>query len=95
MAGTQCRFACWQGALKQCQRFGEVAACRARFREPLQRADGDHVIRLEHFLSNAQRISVQRFRRGLIAESVFHEGEVRERGGDIGMLLALDSCDRE
>jgi hypothetical protein len=83
------------GAAQQRQRFGEVAACRARVGELLQRDDGDHVIRLEHLLSNAQSISVQCFRGGVIAEFAFHNGEASERGGDIGILVALAPCDRE
>ena len=61
----------------------------------LQRDDGDHVTRLEHLLSNAQCISEQCFRRGVIAEFAFHNGEAGQRGGDIGILLALAPCDRE
>ncbi|HEV8445482.1 MAG TPA: hypothetical protein VGQ44_01635 [Gemmatimonadaceae bacterium] len=53
------------------------------------------MIRLEHRLSNTQRISEQCFRRGVIAEFAFHNGEAGERGGDIGILLARAACDRE
>jgi hypothetical protein len=95
MARPQRHLARCQGGPKQRQRFGEVAACRARFSEVLPRDDGYHVTRLEHLLSNAQRIPVQFFRRGVIAEFAFHNGEAGERGGDIDVLLALGPCDCE
>jgi hypothetical protein len=53
------------------------------------------VIRLEHLLSNAQRISIQCFRRLVIAEFAFHNGEAGERGGDIDIFVALGPRDRK